>query len=256
VTRLGGDSADSGMYSSHRKQSSGSTTSYVETDIDSVDDDRYQGELFKPRPAPRVIDPHRARAMFGEVHPKQLKAEEIPVYSSGDELETGSVSSVPSFRDLPTPAPRASMRKLKKHSLPDVLFERNGSGHASDSDDGLAERCKSLPRGILKSNSLSIELSDAESLAASSTGGQFRRTASGRKVRFTAVDKGRTLPRKTIDYQELDETEGKKRKGSGSADVWSHVKPQAIKPARNDPKRMSGGKGRSSRSSSADRKSR
>ena len=269
-----GESGDSGMYSGAARAPSyaDSTTSYAtETDLDSVSgyhqqpagitgstssyDSRYRDELFKPRAAPR-IDQRATRNMYGEVHPRNLPSEDIPTPSSGDELETMSEASVPSFADVPRARPRASLRKKK-------LTEIN-SAFVSD-DESLAsqqldrDRSKSLPRGILKA---STDISDAESLA---TSGNFRRTASGRTVRFQHHDKARTLPKKSITYDEdvSDASKGKKKKST--SDPFAVMKPVGIKEARNDPKRSSGRdkkrsnsqrssqRGRQARSSSHDR---
>lgn len=268
-----GESGDSGMYSAAARAPSyaDSTTSYAtETDLDSVSgyrhrapvhgsqssyDSRYRDELFKPKAAPR-IDQRVVRNMYGEVHPRNLPSEDIPTPSSGDELETMSEASIPSFTDVPRARPRASIRRKK-------LTEVN-SAFVSD-DESLAsqqldrDRSKSLPRGILK---VSTDISDAESLA---TSGNFRRTASGRTVRFQHHDKARTLPKKSITYDEdeSDASKGKKKKKQ-SSDPFAVMKPVGIKEARNDPKRSSGRdkkrssqrgsqRGRQSRSSSHDR---
>lgn len=242
-----GESGDSGMYSAAQRAPSyaGSTTSYAtETDLDSVSgynptpgihgstssyDSRYRDELFKPKAAPR-IEQRAVRQMYGEVHPKHLRDEDLPTPSSGDELETMSEASIPSFTDVPRARPRASLRRKK-------LSELN-SAFTSD-DESLAsqpiDRSKSLPRGILKA---STDISDAESLA---TSGNFRRTASGRTVRFQHHDKARTIPKKSITYDEGDsDASSKTKKKKASSDPFSQVKPMGIKEARNDPKRSSG----------------
>lgn len=242
---------------SARPQYTGSTTSYGDTDIDSVtgdsSDSRYRGELFQPKAAPRIVQ-SQVRQMYGEVHPKNLPTEELPTPSSGDELETMSEASAPSFTDVPRVRPRASLRRKK-------LAEVN-SGFVSDEDGSVSSqlsRNKSIPRGILKSTY--TDISDAESLA---TSGNFKRTASGRTVRFQHNDKSRTIPKKVIDYEKLDSADGgsSRRKKSSSSDPFSVMKPVGIKPARNDPKRSSGRssqrskqRGKQGRSSSHDRSS-
>lgn len=256
ASRYPPESGDSGMFSS-RARYAGSTTSYGDTDIDSVTgestDSRYRGELFQPKAAPRIVQ-REVRQMYGEVHPKNLPKEELPTPSSGDELETMSEASIPSFTDVPRVRPRASLRRKKL----DVI----NSGFVSDDDASISsqiDRSKSLPRSILKSQT--TDISDAESLA---TSGNFRRTASGRTVRFQHNDKSKSkaITKKAIDYEKLDSEDGgsKKRKKSSSSDPFSMVKPVGVKPARNDPKRSSGRssqrgsqRGRQGRSSSQDR---
>lgn len=269
---LPGESGDSGMYSSARRAPSvaGSTTSYAtETDLDSVNgyqpplvhgsvssyDSRYQDELFKPKAAPR-IDKKAVRHMYGEIHPKHLPKDELPTPSSGDELETETMSeaSIPSFTDVPRARPRASLRRKKLSELNSAFVSDDESVSSQPLDrDG----SKSLPRGILKA---STDISDAESLA---TSGNFRRTASGRTVRFQHHDKARTLPKKSITYDEDESDVGSakgKKKRSTTSDPFSVMKPVGIKEARNDPKRSSGRNqkkssqnGRQGRSSSRDR---
>ena len=248
--------SDSGMYSG-RARYTGSTTSYGDTDRESIageSDSRYRGELFQPQAPPRIVQ-RQVRQMYGEVHPKNLASDDLPTPSSGDELETMSEASIPSFTDAPRVRPRASLRRKK-------LAEING-GFVSEDDSSIAspiDRSKSMPRSILKSQN--TDISDAESLA---TSGNFRRTASGRTVRFEHNDKSRSIPKKVIDYEKLDSADsGSSRKKKGStSDPFSIVKPVGIKPARNDKRRSSGrssqrgsqrgSQGRQSRSSSFDR---
>ena len=257
------ESGDSGNYSRQARSYASSTTSYTETDLDSVaggeprsypvsGDERYKGELFQPQvpqPAPRTLIVQRqVRQMYGEVHPRNLPSEELP--SSGDELEsTASTndSAAPSFADVPKVRPRASMRKKK-------LSEINS---AFMSDDESISSQIDRPKGILKNPS--TDISDAESLATKSN---FSRTGSRRSVRFEHRDKAKDVPKKRIDYAELDDDKDgkKKRKKSSSSDPFSQVGPVSIKPARNDPKRSSGSskhgssqRGRQNRSSSTDR---
>lgn len=258
------ESGDSGNYSRQARSYASSTTSYTETDLDSVaggesrsypvsGDERYKGELFQPnapQPAPRtLIVKSEVRRMYGEVHPRNLPSEDLP--SSGDELEsTASTndSAAPSFADVPKVRPRASLRRQK-------LSEANS---AFISDDESISSQIDKPKGILKNPS--TDISDAESLAKSN----FSRSGSRRSVRFQHRDKSKDLPKKTINYAELDSDDGKKkRKKSSSSDPFSQIAPVSIKPARNDPKRSSGSskrgsqrgsqKGRQNRSSSSDR---
>ncbi|XP_067931414.1 serine-rich adhesin for platelets-like [Watersipora subatra] len=225
--------SDSGMYSG-RARYTGSTTSYGDTDRESIageSDSRYRGELFQPQAPPRIVQ-RQVRQMYGEVHPKNLASDDLPTPSSGDELETMSEASIPSFTDAPRVQPRASLRRKK-------LAEING-GFVSKDDSSIAspiDRSKSMPQSILKSQN--TDISDAESLA---TSGDFQRTASGRTARFEHNEKSRSIPKKVIDYEKLDSADsGSSRKKKGStSDPFSIVKPVGIKPARNDKRRSSG----------------
>lgn len=106
-------------------ESLASARTRTSTDNESVtssayDPRRYQGELYRPVAAPRKIN-KEAYTIFGEIHPKKLRPEQIPTLeSSGD--ETDSIAT-------PTPRPRSSTRSSRSVSISfledDAIREEN-----------------------------------------------------------------------------------------------------------------------------------
>lgn len=89
---------------------SGQTRSSVvsSSDMSVFDTQRYRGEQYRPVAAPRKIN-SQVKTLFGEIHPRLLKPEELPTFeSSADETDASSISSY-----NPVPKPRDSMRSRR-----------------------------------------------------------------------------------------------------------------------------------------------
>jgi len=198
-----------------------SVSSYVGANIINGN---YEGEIYKPRAAPRSVLPGQAKKMFGEIHPRLLRPEEMPRVDSSDEIDD-SVSVASTTPSLPpTAAPRASMRARRNQTKISFI------------EDEAIEAENALLRSILRK---------VHSVPAN--------MGSKKIVRFEHVTSRRekTNKRDNTDYSAVDNQ--KKNK-----DIWSHVAPVGVKPARNDPKNRSGSRQRSSsqdrgRKSSRDR---